>query len=681
METKNLLRLAFVAIAILLVGCKNQPEPITPPDEPVVADDFKIEVLSTTSTSVNFRITPNDPEMRYIAMITPKSNFDAFESDEDYINDDMLWFESIMYQEGLTIEEFFERELKSGITEDTQGNLSPSTEYYVYAYGVNIHGLVQTDLYKVAFTTEAVEIEKIKFEISVSEVGYNNAKISVVPEKNDTIYFVNVFSDADFAKWGGDEDAYAEQLAYVRNYYLSMGASTEQMIANLCFAGSREITIEQLQPGTHYTAYAIAVNKDFIAISAASTAEFETLTVANVDLTFECDITDVQYDRVFGTLTPSNNEDTYICSVQYAEAAEWYGSDEEFIETIVMDIDMWHGGVENALHQGPISLENIGGLAANTDYIIVCFGYSGAPTTPLFTFPFTTPEASGNPEDLTIELTIEEVTHNSVRVTTNPSVGAYYFASYIDTASFNEAVEEFGSTDLAVAHFANIDIDYGAEFLGGSRAMYLSEMGAILGKYTSYFNQLQPSTEYIAFAIAVDMETGELASSRGFLSEPFTTTQKVVSSAKVEFTFGNYYDGSELAELDPAQYLNCSGYAVLPYTITPNDDAMTWYTGFYNGDYTDWGCTDEDIYAELITYGYEFGSNMVSVDRYEGIAVLSYDEPFTFLGIAQDWEESYGAGTIEVVTLTRDGVSPAEEFLASKQQSTMAKAAKSAVRR
>jgi hypothetical protein len=181
-------------------------------------------------------------------------------------------------------------------------------------------------------------------------------------------------------------------------------------------------------------------------------------------------------------------------------------------------------------------------------------------------------------------------------------------------------------------------------------------------------------------AIAVDINSGELASSRGFVSETFTTLDKVVSSAKVEITFGDYYDGTALAELDPSKYLKCAGYVVMPYTITPNDDAMTWYTGFYQGDYTEWGCTDEDIYAELITYGYEWGSDLVSVDSYGGIAVLSYDEAFTFLGIAQDWEENYGAGTLEVVTLTRDGVSPAEEFIASQSNAPMAAAAKSAIR-
>ena len=117
----------------------------------------------------------------------------------------------------------------------------------------------------------------------------------------------------------------------------------------------------------------------------------------------------------------------------------------------------------------------------------------------------------------------------------------------------------------------------------------------------------------------------------------------------------------------------------MPYAVKPNADAMNWYTGFFSGDYTEWGCSDEDIYAELITYGYEWESELVSLNRESGVAVLQYDAAFTFLGIAEDYEGNFGAGTLEVVTLSRDGVSPAQEFIDSlDQQCVLAKAQASA---
>jgi hypothetical protein len=337
------------------------------------------------------------------------------------------------------------------------------------------------------------------------------------------------------------------------------------------------------------------------------------------------------------------------------------------MQTLLDDLEWWYGGVEASLRTGVTDLSTFGGLYPETEYIVVCFGYDETPTTELFTFPFTTTEASGNPADLTVEFAIdyEQLSHNTVYVTATPSVGAHYFMSYISTSDLEYYIEEYGSQDAALIAFANEEIDYGADYFWCSRAEYLADMGANLGTYTMMFNQLNPATEYIIYAVAVDINSGDVVGEHVSVSEAFTTLDKVVSSAAVEFEFGNYYDGSALADLDPERFLSCKGYVVMPYTVVPNVDAMNWYTGFYDGDYTEWGCTDEDIYAELITYGYEWESDLVSLNRESGVAVLQYDAAYTFLGIAEDYEGNFGPGTMNVVTLSREGVSPAQEFIDS----------------
>ena len=437
------------------------------------------------------------------------------------------------------------------------------------------------------------------------------------------------------------------------------------MIANLCFVGEKSLTVDDLKAGTKHYAYAIGVDNDFLPNTEAFVVEFETPTADSSALTFEVDFTNFYYDHVDGIVTPSNNDETYICSIQTAESLTWYDSEEEFMQTLLDDLEWWYGGVETALRTGATDLSTFGGLYPETEYVVVCFGYDETPTTELFTFPFTTTEASGNPADLTVEFAIdyEQLSHNTVYVTATPSVGAHYFMSYISTFDLEYYIEEYGSQDAALIAFANEEIDYGAEFFFCSRAEYLADMGANLGTYTMMFNQLNPATEYIIYAVAVDISSGDIASNRVSVSEAFTTLDKVVSTAAVEFEFGNYYDGTALADLDPERFLNCKGYVVLPYYVKPNVDAMNWYTGFYDGDYTEWGCTDEDIYAELITYGYEWDSDLVSLNRESGVAVLQYDAAYTFLGIAEDYDGNFGAGTMNVVTLSREGVSPAQEFI------------------
>lgn len=666
----------LLLLATALVGCKETPDVPPTPIDPVGKPDFVIEVKNITDTSVEFTITPEDEEMTYIAMMTTKEYFDEFEDDEAYINDDLSWLENAAYEAGVDLSEYLEDVLKKGAISDTQDMLDPETEYVVYAFGLSNNGIVTTSLYKQTFTTLSTELTELNFEIEVTDVGYDTATVTVTPDNDKAIYFVNVFSLEDYQNYGGDESAFVAHINKLRNYYYGLGATADQMVANLGYVGTKSLSVEDLKAGTKYMAYAIGIDERFVANSVATVVEFETIAAETVDLTFEVDITKIDYDHIEGSVTPSNNNDTYICSVQYASSLEWSESEEAFVESIVDDITTWDD-IESALKQGPMSLNSISGLQPNTDYIVVCFGYNGAPTTAPHITHFTTTDATGNPDDLVVTFEVSDITHNSAYVTTTPSVGTYYFTFYTEAENFDLLIDEYGTVDACVAYLANSEIDYGAEWFECSRAEYLYDLGASLGKERNFYNQLEPITEYVAYAIAVDLQTGELASEKGFVSDVFRTLDKVVSNASVSIELGNYYDGSALAELDPARFLNCKGHAVLPYTIKVNDSAAAWYTGFYDGDFTEWGCTDDDIYAELITYGWEWGSEYVSENRESGIAVLSYDTPYTFLGIAKDSEEGYGPGFITVVILTPDGVSPAEEFIAANPAAKPAKAATS----
>ena len=666
MKTFKLFAPLFTAVAMLLaVGC--QPEHSDQPDLPDEKPCFTFEILETGKTTVSFRVTPLAEEMPYVVMITDKATFETFESIDAYIADDLAWFDQVAMSMGITLEDYLATILTTGVKEDSTDGLAPNTEYYLYAYHLTASGEVGSDFEFKEFKTAALEESDATFEVSVSDISYNKATVNVVPSSTTATYFVNIMSEERLADFGEGDEAYINHLVALRDYYLGMNATTEQMIANLCFAGEKSLTVDDLKAGTKHYAYAIGVDGDFLPNTKAFVIEFETTTAESSALTFEVDFTNFYYDHVDGIVTPSNNDETYICSIQTAESLTWYDSEEEFMQTLLDDLEWWYGGVETALHTGITDLSTFGGLYPETEYIVVCFGYDETPTTELFTFPFTTTEASGNPADLTVEFAIdyEQLSHNTVYVTATPSVGAHYFMSYISTSDLEYYIEEYGSQDAALIAFANEEIDYGADYFWCSRAEYLTDMGANLGTYTMMFNQLNPATEYIIYAVAVDINSGDVVGEHVSVSEAFTTLDKVVSSAAVEFEFGNYYDGSALADLDPERFLNCKGYVVMPYTVVPNVDAMNWYTGFYDGDYTEWGCTDEDIYAELITYGYEWDSELVSLNRESGVAVLQYDAAYTFLGIAEDYEGNFGPGTMNVVTLSREGVSPAQEFIDS----------------
>lgn len=672
----TLMSLSLLLLA--MVGCKpDDPEPIKPPvtDEP----EFEMTIDQVTKSSAHFTVKPLDKQTPYLVMVIDKASFDEFPSIDDYIDDDMQYLFEMAENNDMTIEELLQEVLAVGDTMDEVVGLSPNTEYILYAYHMTYEGEVVSDFAQKSFKTNDYVLNSDTFEISVSEVTYTSALINVKPSSTTTPYFLNVVSEEDLTSYGGGQEAYITHLEMLRDYYLSFGRTPEEMIANLCFVGEKSLTMKNLSAGKKYYAYAMSVDDEFFICSAVTEQEFSTPRPSESSLTFEVDVEEYFYDHIAGTVTPSN-DDPYICTIQMAESLSWYETEEEYMASIVNELNLWHGGVDSALHTGVTDLSTYGGLYPETSYIVVCFGYNGAPNTALFTYEFSTSAANGDPNKVEFEFEASDITHNSMTVTYKPTEGVYYFASLVPKAQVDSYAKNEGSEAAALVTIANEEIDYGAYWFDCTRAEYLADLGASIGLVNIPFNQLSAKTEYVAYAVAVDMETGELASDKVSVSEVFCTIDKVVSDATIDFIFGNYYDGTALAELDPAQFNKCRGQVVVPYTVSVSDSAVAWYTSFSQGDYTEWGCTDDDIYAELITYGVDYGSDRVSINAESGVAVLPYDEPFSFLGIAEDMDGNFGVGTLEVVSFSREGVSPAEEFISSLAASTPAQApAKAAV--
>ena len=86
----------------MVVGCQPEPQPEPQPDEKPC---FEFEILATGKTSVEFRVTPLADEMPYIVMIVDKASFDAFESIEAYIADDLAMFDQIALGMGISLED------------------------------------------------------------------------------------------------------------------------------------------------------------------------------------------------------------------------------------------------------------------------------------------------------------------------------------------------------------------------------------------------------------------------------------------------------------------------------------------------------------------------------------------------------------------------------------------------
>lgn len=648
---KTLRYMSVLLAAALALGCgKSGME--TPPEQ---EEDFILEVSDITQTSCSFSVTPADKDMTYVVMLVEKSDFDSFENEYEYQDNDLEWFSQKAEEEGKTLSEWLEGFLHKGDFEASENGLVPGSDYYLYAYGLSVGGYFDTGVTKVEFSTPAIQMKDISFEIEVSEIGLTKAKVSVTASDEDALFFFNVFSKEEYQEWGGNEEAFSRHAGALVDYYVQLGQTTDAMVENLGSIGSAELVFDGLTDGTEYIAYAIGIDEMFYVNSKAGMTEFTTKKAVTSSNTFTVDIQETTFCSVRGTVTPSN-DDPFICTIMTTSQLEGFGDDTDAMYEIASSYIKWDI-LDDILYEGEtVNLESISYLEPETEYSVVCFGWDEAPTTALSKTPFKTKAAGGNPKGQEITFSITSVMHNKAIVEITPKLGLHYFYDCMPAALLEEYKASEGSEDEAICRFLDERIDYGAEYFSCTRAEYLDELGAAIGKQKWTFTGLEEDTDYIIVAATVNTKTGEIVIREPFRSEVFHTTILIESDAAITFKIDKYYDGTELAELDPAQFGKCKGMVMVPYEVIPNEDAAHWRTTFAYGEFASWAERD-DILTEL-----DYKNDK---DKRQGYAVVHYDQVVSFLGIAEDADGYTGPFTIHEFQAEKGGASPPEEFLES----------------
>ena len=652
---KRIFHILCIAIGFIVLWNCDKPQPVDPENKPEEQYDFKLEVTDITSTSCRFSVVPADDKMSYVVMFVEQSEYDAFESDFKYQDDDLAWFEQRALEEGKDLSDWLKDFLRTGPLESEEKGLMPGVSYYLYAYGLDYEGYFTTGVTKYAFATPEITQEELGFKIEVTDIGLTKATVNVTADKENAVFFMNVFSMDQYQQWGGDETAFATHALALVDYYVTMGRTTEEMVANLGSVGSESLVFDDLLDDTEYIAYAVGIDENFYVNTKATVVHFKTKKAVASSNTFEINITGTTYCSVLGTVTPSNG-DQFICSIQPKEQLEAYGSDAEIMYDLVATYQKWDA-LDKVLYAGEVvDLEPISSLSPSTDYVVLCFGWDEAPTTGLTRAEFTTEKEGGRPQEQEMTFVLSDIIHNKVTVNILPKLGLYYFYDCMSMKTFEEYVASEGSEDEAICRFLDERIDYGAEFFYCTRAEYLADMGAAIGKQKWTFTGLEQDSEYMIVAATVNMTTGKIALRKPFCSEVFRTTILIESNATVEFVIDKYYDGTELAELDPTQFSKCKGMVMVPYEIVPNAEAAHWRTTFTYGEFASWAERD-DILIEL-----DYKSDK---DKTQGYAVVHYDQVVSFLGMAEDAEGYTGPFALYEFTAKKGGASPAAEFIES----------------
>ena len=652
---KRILSILAFCVAVLMTWSCNKPLPDIP-DEPQTSEaDFVLKVSDITSTSCHFSVDPKDESMSYVAMIVEKSEFDAFKDEYKYQDDDLLWFERLATEEGKSLREWLEGFLHVGSMEADEEGLMPGVTYYLYAYGLDYEGYFTTGVTKMEFATPEIEQTELGFKIEVTDIGLTKATVNVTADKKDAVFFVNVFSPEQYQQWGGDETAFATHALALVDYYVAMGRTTEEMVANLGSVGSASLVFDDLVDNTEYMAYAVGIDENFYVNTRAEVFKFTTKKAVESSNTFDINITGTTYCSVLGTVTPSNG-DQFICSIQPKEQLAEYESDVAIMYDLVATYQKWNALDKVLYAGGVVDLEPISSLSPSTEYVILCFGWDEAPTTGLTRAEFKTEPEGGRPQNQEMTFVLSDIVHNKVTVNIVPKLGLYYFYDCMSIKLLEEYTASEGTQDAAICKFIDERIDYGADFFSCTRAEYLADMGAAIGKQKWTFTDLEQDSEYVIVAATVNMSTGQIAYRKPFTSEVFRTTVLIESNASIEFVIDRYYDGTELAELDPTQFSKCKGMVMVPYKIVPNSDAAHWRTTFTYGEFASWAERDDILYE--LDY-------QCDEDRVQGFAVVHYDQIVSFMGIAVNDEGYTGPFALYEFKAERGKTSPAQEFIES----------------
>ena len=164
--------------------------------------------------------------------------------------------------------------------------------------------------------------------------------------------------------------------------------------------------------------------------------------------------------------------------------------------------------------------------------------------------------------------------------------------------------------------------------------------------------------QWVILAIIVAIDQKGVPVAPFIISETYTVEENTAALAEVSIDSYAWYDGAELAQLDPINFAGFEEYAVLLLKVSHNDKAAHWWTGCFMGDLSNPDeYSDRSIINNLVTYGIpEFK------DAVDQLLAVYWDEN-TICGVAADAEGNYGPVIRQVVNLTKEGASPAGELI------------------
>lgn len=472
--------------------------------------------------------------------------------------------------------------------------------------------------------------------------------MNVVPQDKTMPYIFILGTGKYFEENGGelmysDEALWASDMEIFESFGGAFGGDASTGAAAFMYTGDmmgHQFT--GVTPNTTYVAYAYGFdNETLTPLTEISRLKITTTAVSDYTLHFDFNV-EVDGPNVSIDVAPQGYDGYYYYGVFWAKdvagasAEEMRSYCEQTWENDKAYYSSFFDTPEQGLHfifnelafRGAQHLEVE--LDANTEFILWAFGMDDEAlmnTTPEF-YNFTTDGVTASENTFTLSVTELHPRKATVKVeTTNDD-------SYVATLVAGDRFE--GNTDAEIMEYIleNFTVQY------------------VNGTMSDTATGLVPSTEYelLVFGAQAGAPTTELSRLK------FTTAEVVYADLDFSLSIDKYYNGSELAALNP-NYEGFEGTAIVPITANVDEAAVAFYFNAMNAldfPYYEY----ETIIEGLVADG--------AVEDVTSYYAFEFDTAYTFFGVAEDADGNFTeVWSSKDTTFKVDGCSPAEEFFAT----------------
>ena len=472
--------------------------------------------------------------------------------------------------------------------------------------------------------------------------------MNVVPQDKNMPYVFILGTGKYFEENGGelmysDEALWASDLDIFESFGAAFGGDASTGAAAFMYQGDmmgHQFT--SVTPNTTYVAYAYGFDKDTLKpLTEISRLKITTTAVSDYTLHFDFNV-EVDGPNVAIDIKPQGYDGYYYYGVFWAKdvanatAEELRGFCEADWENNKAYYSSFFDNTEEGLHfifnelayrgEEHIEVE----LDANTEFILWAFGMDDEAlmnTTPEY-YTFTTGGVSASENRFV--LSVEELYPRKAVVKVEAANDDTYVAALVAGDRFENNTE----AEIMEYILTNFSVQY------------------VSGTMSDVATGLVPSTEYelLVFGAQAGAPTTELNRLK------FTTEDVVYADLDFSLTIGNYYNGSEIAKLNP-DYEGFENTVIVPITANVDDRAVAFYFNAMNSldfPYYEY----ETIIEGLVADG--------AVDELISYYAFEFDESYTFFGVAEDENGNFTkVWASKDTTFTVEGCSPAEEFFAT----------------